>query len=68
MLSTAYRINVLLSGTVTMVQDSGGVPHSMKGVVIGLNTTSMDVAWDIPFISDVVMGNRCSFSPSLVCR
>ena len=66
--STVYRTNILLSGIVTMVQDSGGVLHSMKGVVIGLNTKSMDVAWDVPFISGVAMGNRCGFSSSLVCR
>ncbi|KAG2336041.1 hypothetical protein BDR05DRAFT_1016559 [Suillus weaverae] len=34
-----------------MVQDSGGVPLSTKGVVIGLNTKSMDVMWDVPFMS-----------------
>jgi 5'-3' exoribonuclease 1 len=32
-----------LGDRVTMVQDSGGVPLSVKGVVIGLNTKSIDV-------------------------
>ena len=32
-----------------MVQDSGGVPLSVKGVVIGMNAKSMDVVWDVPW-------------------
>lgn len=43
-----------------MVKDSGGVPLSVKGVVIGLNAKSMDVIWDVPFISGVTLGDRCS--------
>ncbi|KAM6490715.1 exonuclease II [Amanita muscaria] len=49
-----------LGDRVTMVQDSGGVPLSAKGVVIGLNAKSMDVVWDIPFMSGVTLGDRCS--------
>lgn len=41
-----------------MVQDSGGVPLSVKGVVIGLNPKSMDVVWDVPFMSGVTLGDR----------
>ena len=41
-----------------MVQDSGGVPLSAKGVVIGLNAKSMDVVWDNPFMSGVTLGDR----------
>ena len=47
-----------LGDRVTMVQDSGGVPLSVKGVMIGLNVKSMDVVWDVPFISGTTMGNR----------
>jgi len=47
-----------LGDRVTMVQDSGGVPLSVKGVVIGLNTKSMDVVWDVPFMSGVTLGDR----------
>jgi 5'-3' exoribonuclease 1 len=41
-----------------MVQDSGGVPLAAKGVVIGLNSKSMDVVWDVAFMSGVTMGDR----------
>lgn len=47
-----------LGDRVTMVRDSGAVPLSVKGVVIGLNTKSMDVLWDVPFMSGVTLGDR----------
>lgn len=43
-----------------MVKDSGGVPLSVKGVVIGLNAKSMDVVWDVPFIAGSTLQDRCS--------
>ena len=43
-----------------MVQDSGGVPLSIKGVVIGLNAGSMDVVWDVAFMAGTTLGDRCS--------
>jgi len=49
-----------LGDRVIMVQDSGGVPLSVKGVVIGLNSKSMDVVWDAAFMSGSTMGDRCS--------
>ncbi|KAJ7157550.1 exonuclease II [Mycena crocata] len=49
-----------LGDRVTMVQDSGGVPLSVKGVVIGLNAKSMDIVWDVPFMSGITLGDRCS--------
>ncbi|KAF8591177.1 hypothetical protein K439DRAFT_1328052 [Ramaria rubella] len=54
-----------LGDRVIMVQDSGGVPLCAKGVVIGLNNSSMDVVWDVPFLSGTDLGgrqpsNRCS--------
>ncbi|KXN82677.1 5'-3' exoribonuclease 1, partial [Leucoagaricus sp. SymC.cos] len=49
-----------LGDRVTMVRDSGAVPLSVKGIVIGLNTKSMDVLWDVPFMSGVTLGDRCS--------
>ncbi|KAH7926368.1 hypothetical protein BV22DRAFT_1009198 [Leucogyrophana mollusca] len=58
-----YRLqnqHFALGDRVTMVQDSGGVPLSVKGVVVGLNSKSMDVAWDVPFMSGVTLGDRCS--------
>jgi len=47
-----------LGDRVIMVQDSGGVPLCAKGVVIGLNNTSMDVVWDVPFLSGTDLGSR----------
>lgn len=41
-----------------MVQDSGGVPLAAKGVVIGLNTKSMDVVWDVAFMSGTTLNSR----------
>lgn len=58
-----YRLqnqHFALGDRVTMVQDSGGVPLSAKGVVVGLNTKSMDVVWDVPFMSGTTLGDRCS--------
>lgn len=49
-----------LGDRVTMVQDSGGVPLSLKGVVIGMNAKSMDVVWDAPFMAGTTLGDRCS--------
>ena len=56
-----YRLqnqHFALGDRVTMVQDSGGVPLSVKGVVVGLNAKSMDVIWDVPFMSGITLGNR----------
>lgn len=47
-----------LGDRVIMVQDSGGVPLCAKGVVIGLNVNSMDVVWDVPFLSGTDLGGR----------
>lgn len=41
-----------------MVQDSGGVPLAAKGVVVGLNADSIDVVWDVPFISGSTLSGR----------
>lgn len=59
-----YRLqnqHFTLGDRVTMVQDSGGVPLTAKGVVIGLNAKSMDVVWDVPFMSGVTLGDRYDF-------
>ena len=47
-----------LGDRVTMVQDSGGVPLSAKGVVIGLNSKSMDVIWDVAFMAGTTLSDR----------
>lgn len=41
-----------------MVQDSGSVPLAAKGVVVGLNVDSIDIVWDVPFISGTTLGGR----------
>ena len=43
---------------VTMAQETGGVPLCVRGVVIGLNSNSIDVVWDVPFMSGTTLGNR----------
>jgi 5'-3' exoribonuclease 1 len=54
-----------LGDRVTMVKDSGGVPLSVKGVVVGLNAKTIDVVWDVPFMSGGTLGDRsgiCCFA------
>ncbi|KAI0091131.1 exonuclease II [Irpex rosettiformis] len=58
-----YRLqsqHFALGDRVTMIQDSGAVPLSVKGVVIGLNVKSMDVVWDVAFMAGTTLGDRCS--------
>ncbi|ETW83387.1 hypothetical protein HETIRDRAFT_444676 [Heterobasidion irregulare TC 32-1] len=58
-----YRLqnqHFAIGDRVTMVQDSGGVPLAVKGVVIGLNEKNMDVVWDHPFMSGTTLSNRCT--------
>ncbi|KAF9645770.1 hypothetical protein BDM02DRAFT_3067794, partial [Thelephora ganbajun] len=45
---------------VVMVKDSGSVPLSIKGVVIGINAKTLDVVWDVSFMSGSALGDRCS--------
>jgi hypothetical protein len=56
-----YRLqnqHFALGDRVIMAQDSGGVPLSIKGVVIGINSKTIDVIWDIPLMSGVTLGDR----------
>ncbi|KAF8318373.1 hypothetical protein DL93DRAFT_2054516 [Clavulina sp. PMI_390] len=58
-----YRLqnqHFALGDRVVMVQDTGSVPLAAKGVVIGLHVESIDVVWDVPFISGSTLGGRCS--------
>ncbi|KZT01419.1 uncharacterized protein LAESUDRAFT_664014 [Laetiporus sulphureus 93-53] len=58
-----YRLqnqHFVLGDRVTMVQDSGSVPLSIKGVVVGMNAKSMDIVWDAPFMAGTTLGDRCS--------
>lgn len=49
-----------LGDRVTMVRDTGGIPLSAKGVVVGLGTRSLDVVWDVAFVSGSSLGGRCT--------
>ncbi|KIY46224.1 hypothetical protein FISHEDRAFT_66523 [Fistulina hepatica ATCC 64428] len=49
-----------LGDRVTMIQDSGAVPLSFKGSVVGLTAKHMDVVWDVPFMAGTTLDNRCS--------
>jgi hypothetical protein len=56
-----YRLqnqHFALGDRVTMVQDSGGVSLSIKGVVIGINSKTIDVIWDVPIMSGGTLGDR----------
>lgn len=47
-----------LGDRVIMVQDTGGVPLTAKGVVVGLNSNSMEVVWDNAFLSGTTLSGR----------
>ncbi|KAG6331105.1 hypothetical protein ID866_7983 [Astraeus odoratus] len=66
-----YRLqnqHFALGDRVTMVQDSGGVPLAAKGVVIGINAKTMDVAWDIAFVSGTTLGDSPPRHLVLLCH
>ena len=54
-----------LGDRVIMVKDSGSVPLSMKGVVIGVKVKVLDVVWDGLFVSGSTLGNRSVTDPGL---
>ena len=47
-----------LGDRVVMVQNTGGVPLAVKGVVIGLAPTLLDVVWDVPTINGTTLHGR----------
>jgi 5'-3' exoribonuclease 1 len=49
---------------VVMVKDSGSVPLSIKGVVVGINAKTLDVVWDVSFMSGLTLGDRCVTHPN----
>ena len=57
----AYRLQNQrfdIGDRVAMVKDSGSVPLSIKGVVIGINAKTLDVVWDVSFMSGSTLGSR----------
>jgi 5'-3' exoribonuclease 1 len=49
---------------VVMVKDSGPVPFSAKGVVIGINQNMLEVVWDIPIMLGSTLVNRYAIRPN----
>lgn len=59
----AYRLRDQRFGIgdrVVMVRGSGSVPLLTRGVVIGINVKTVDVVWDVSFMSGSSLGNKCS--------
>jgi 5'-3' exoribonuclease 1 len=56
-----YRLqnqHFALGDRVVMVRDSGVVPLSCQGTVMGINPKSLDVVWDVAFMSGETLGDR----------
>ncbi|CAO1627148.1 unnamed protein product [Sympodiomycopsis kandeliae] len=49
-----------LGDRVIAVADSGNIPMSARGVVVGLNTSNVDVVFDVAFLAGTTLGGRCS--------
>ena len=45
---------------VVYVQNSGKVDIAMRGTVVGINTSTLDVVFDQPIMSGSTLGGRCS--------
>ena len=41
-----------------MIKDSGSVPLSCKGAVIGISAKTLDVLWDDSFMSGSTLGDK----------
>ena len=53
---------------IVAVGDSGPVPLSIEGVVIGINAKTLDIVWDSSFTGGSTLGNRCVTSSRLFDR
>lgn len=49
-----------LGDRVVCVADTGMVPIASRGVVVGINSTSLDVVFDAPFLAGSSLDGRCS--------
>ena len=45
---------------VVYVQNSGKVDIAMRGTVVGINTSTLDIVFDSPIMSGSTLGGRCS--------
>lgn len=48
-----------LGDRVVCVSDSGSVPLSARGVVVGINSSNLDVVFDAPFLAGTTLDGRC---------
>jgi hypothetical protein len=48
-----------LGDRVIVVSESGNVPLAAKGVVVGIQASTIDVLFDLPFIGGSSLGDRC---------
>ncbi|CAH7684839.1 XRN 5'-3' exonuclease N-terminus-domain-containing protein [Phakopsora pachyrhizi] len=64
--------NFVLGDRVTMASDSGTVPISARGTVVGITDKMVEVVFDGPFIGGTSLNNRCTMyrgaivSPSVI--
>lgn len=49
-----------LGDRIVMVEETGNVPLAAKGTVVGIQSSALDVLWDIPFIGGTNLAGRCS--------
>ncbi|CCF54627.1 putative KEM1 - multifunctional nuclease [Ustilago hordei] len=49
-----------LGDRVIMVQESGNVPLSARGVVVGITSNALEVVFDVLFLSGTTLGDRCA--------
>lgn len=49
-----------LGDRVVCVADTGSVPIASRGVVVGINSTNLDVVFDVPFLAGSTLDGRCS--------
>ena len=49
-----------LGDRVVYVQNSGKVDIAKRGTVVGINTATLDVVFDLPIMSGSTLGGRCS--------
>lgn len=49
-----------LGDRVLAVADTGNIPMSARGVVVGVNSNSVEVVFDAPFLAGTTLGGRCS--------
>ncbi|CAO1613167.1 unnamed protein product [Parajaminaea phylloscopi] len=49
-----------LGDRVIAVSDTGTVPLSARGVVVGVHSSNIEVVFDLPYLAGTTLGDRCS--------